>query len=173
MSSLDPSRPALVRMFDEVSEWESRAVAQIEADLRMIEEEEREARRLLAEAERRIAALGAVRRERADALSSGERESAHRKRVSVQAALAFDRELLLTRCRGVGPLEREVPAGIGVLVSAEPASGPTRALLVVLPVPYAVYEEGAHRGEDLATALAFRSVAAVHELLATDRKSVV
>jgi hypothetical protein len=152
-------------MFDEVVEWEERASADVDASLRLLADEEREARRLANEATRRLGALGVLRREQGDELTKIEKESARRRRASVVAALAFDRELLAGRCRGVGPLQLEVPAGVGVLVSAQPPAGPTQALLVVLPAPYSVYEEGTHRPEDLATWLSYRAVSAVHELL--------
>lgn len=57
-------------------------------------------------------------------------------------------------------------AGVGVVVSVDPPEGRPEALLVVLPVPWAVYAEAILRDEDLCTLLAYRMVAALHVLLA-------
>ncbi|MDP2304533.1 MAG: hypothetical protein Q8P18_00730 [Pseudomonadota bacterium] len=56
--------------------------------------------------------------------------------------------------------------GVGVVVSVDPPEGRPEALLVVLPVPWAVYADVVHREEDLCTSLAYRMVAALHVLLA-------
>jgi len=56
-------------------------------------------------------------------------------------------------------------AGIGVVISTDPPQGRPEALLVVLPVPFAVYGDATARPEDLCTLLAYRLVAAVHALL--------
>lgn len=55
---------------------------------------------------------------------------------------------------------------VGIVASAAPASGRPEALVVVLPVPFAVYAEWTTRPEDLATRLAYRFVSTVHRLLA-------
>ena len=57
-------------------------------------------------------------------------------------------------------------AGVGVVVSVDPPEGRPEALLIVLPVPWAVYAEATLREEDLCTLLAYRVVAALHVLLA-------
>jgi hypothetical protein len=57
------------------------------------------------------------------------------------------------------------PVGVAVLVSADPPVGPSEALVMVLPVPWAVYAEGTLRAEDLCTHLAYRLVAALYSLL--------
>ncbi len=57
-------------------------------------------------------------------------------------------------------------AGVGVVVSVDPPEGRPEALLIVLPVPWAVYAEAILREEDLCTLLAYRMVAALHVLLA-------
>ena len=73
-------------MFDEVVEWEERASADVDASLRLLADEEREARRLANEATRRLGALGVLRREQGDELTKIEKESARRRRASVVAA---------------------------------------------------------------------------------------
>lgn len=57
------------------------------------------------------------------------------------------------------------PAGVGLVASADPADGRPEALVLVLPVPYAVYTEWTARPEDLASMLAYRMVAATFTLL--------
>jgi hypothetical protein len=67
-----------------------------------------------------------------------------------------------------GPPPLDVPpVGIGVVASADPAEGVPEALVVVLPVPFAVYGEWNKREEDLASQIAFRLVAAVIQLLSS------
>jgi hypothetical protein len=53
-----------------------------------------------------------------------------------------------------------------VLVSSDPPFGRPEALVLVAPVPWAVYTEGSARAEDLCTRLAYRLVGALHGLLA-------
>lgn len=64
------------------------------------------------------------------------------------------------------------PVSVSVIASISPAEGPSEALAVLLPVPFAVYEEGAERGEDLACLLAYRMVsvigATLHQLGRSD-----
>ncbi len=57
------------------------------------------------------------------------------------------------------------PVGVGVLVSADPPVGSPEALVMVLPVPWAVYAEGTLRAEDLCTWLAYRLVGSLYQLL--------
>lgn len=67
-----------------------------------------------------------------------------------------------------GPPHLEVEArGVGVLLAADPPEGVPEALVVVLPVPYAVYRDWSERREDLASLLAYRAVSAVSRLLAS------
>ncbi len=54
---------------------------------------------------------------------------------------------------------------IGVVACASPADGRPEALVLVLPLPFAVYREWATREEDLGTVFAYRIVAAVCRLL--------
>jgi hypothetical protein len=63
------------------------------------------------------------------------------------------------------PVLNTAAAGVGVLVSADPTTGPPEALLLVLPVPWSVYAESAVRTEDLCTMLTYRLVSAVLGLL--------
>lgn len=57
------------------------------------------------------------------------------------------------------------PLGVGIVAAADPAEGPPEALVVVLPVPYAVFSDWKERPEDLATLLTYRVLAAVFRLL--------
>ena len=57
------------------------------------------------------------------------------------------------------------PAGVGVVVTPEPAEGPVQALLALLPVPWNVYSNWPTRSEDLASRLAWRIIAAFYRLL--------
>lgn len=65
-----------------------------------------------------------------------------------------------------GPkLDADVQA-VGVVACASPADGRTEALVIVLPVPFAVYREWASREEDLVSQFAYRMVAAAFRLVA-------
>ncbi|MDP2315987.1 MAG: hypothetical protein Q8P41_24030 [Pseudomonadota bacterium] len=57
-------------------------------------------------------------------------------------------------------------AAVGVVVSVDPPEGRPEALLLVLPVPWAVYGEATVREEDLCSLLAYRIVAAIQTVLA-------
>lgn len=63
------------------------------------------------------------------------------------------------------PMIHAAASGVGVLVSADPTTGPPEAIVLVLPVPWAVYAESAVRAEDLCTMLTYRLVTAVLGLL--------
>lgn len=55
--------------------------------------------------------------------------------------------------------------GVGVLFAADPPDSVPEALVVVLPVPFAIYRDWAERKEDLSAQLAYRTVAAVSRCL--------
>lgn len=57
------------------------------------------------------------------------------------------------------------PAGVGVVITPEPAEGPVQALLALLPVPWSVYGSWHTRAEDLSSRLAWRIIAAMYRLL--------
>jgi hypothetical protein len=57
------------------------------------------------------------------------------------------------------------PEPIAVIACASPAEGRPEALVLVMPIPFAVYSEWAVRNEDIASMLAYRLVAAMHRLL--------
>ena len=57
------------------------------------------------------------------------------------------------------------PLGVAVLAATEPADGVPEGLLVVLPVPHAVFTDWKSRREDLATQLTYRLIAAVFRVL--------
>lgn len=64
------------------------------------------------------------------------------------------------------PAALDVPAaGVGVVLAVEPPQGRPEALVLVLPVPFAVHREWASRPEDLATLLTYRTMAGVFMLL--------
>lgn len=66
------------------------------------------------------------------------------------------------------PLEpyAEEFVAVSVIGSISPPQGQVEALAVLLPVPFAVFEEGAERGEDLACLLAYRLIAVIGATLA-------
>ncbi len=64
------------------------------------------------------------------------------------------------------PALDEARLGVGIVVSVDPPEGAPEALLIVIPVPWAVYADALLREDDLCTLLAYRLVAAVHTLLA-------
>lgn len=55
---------------------------------------------------------------------------------------------------------------ITILASMSPSPSSVETLVVILPVPFAVFEEGSDRAEDLATAVAYRLVGVVSASLA-------
>jgi hypothetical protein len=74
----------------------------------------------------------------------------------------------LIAASNAGPPQLEVDArGVGLLLAADPPEGVPEALVVVLPVPYAVYRDWSERREDLASLLSYRAVSAVSKLLAS------
>lgn len=72
----------------------------------------------------------------------------------------------LIRAANSGPPPVAAPAmGIGVVAAADPPEGSPEALVVVFPVPYAVYSDWRERPEDLASQLCYRLLAALFGLL--------
>lgn len=67
---------------------------------------------------------------------------------------------------GPGPRLDLPTAGVGVVLAVDPPEGRPQAMVVVLPIPFDVYEAWTGRGDDLCARLAWRTVAGVHHLLA-------
>lgn len=76
-------------------------------------------------------------------------------------------EPYITAANAPAPTFEGPPLAVGVVAAADPADGQPEALVVVLPVPFAVYADWVGRREDLATALAYRMVASLFRMLAT------
>lgn len=144
--------------------------------------------RLLRRSEEALAALrerdaGVVQQMRAPevvaALGEFERFQAEVESTLDGMPAAYRRAILETHERNVrrlepyaralnapGPkLDAEVQA-VGVVACASPADGRPEAVVIVLPVPFAVYREWASREEDLASQFAYRMVAATFRLMA-------
>jgi hypothetical protein len=66
---------------------------------------------------------------------------------------------------GPPPVLEDELQGIGVVLAVHPAEGAPEALVIVLPVPWAVYRDAGTRREDLATRLAYRAAAATWRFL--------
>jgi hypothetical protein len=71
---------------------------------------------------------------------------------------------LIASVNSWGELLPEAPQSVALVASIDPAEGEPEALVLVLPVSAAIYNDWGNRDEDLCSLLAYRMVAAASEL---------
>lgn len=139
----------------------ARALAEVEAARRA------EVARRLEDEPDLAAALQAAYRFRELEPTLGEHPPSYRKALHDEHRRALRRLAPVRSLVDGPPPPLALPmAGTAVLLATEPEVGVPEALVVVLPVPFAVYRAWTTRPEDLAARLAYRAIGAVFGLLA-------
>lgn len=179
--SLNPPSAAarsvsLLEALEQVFQWRQEEEADLRQASARMQLEERKLRKQLAEIDARLTAIRKESASLESRINLLDEEEASRARAAVIDGLNNDRGLVLDRGEMISQAHARQVEGIDEPLELEPvpatvvagiekgAQGPV-ALEVVVPVPYSVYTDWQHHGDDLSARFAWRLIGAVMDTL--------